>query len=192
MASTCSVAPGVYVPRPQTEELARRAADVLLPAGSAVDLCTGSGAVAAWLRRAHPDTFVIGVDVDPAAVRCAASNGVRALVGDLATPLRASGVVDVTTAVAPYVPTAEHALLPSDVQRHEPVRALDGGDDGLGVVRRVGARRGALLRPGGHLFLELGGDQDVALAPDLARHGFTTSESWDDDDGDLRGVIARR
>ncbi len=106
------VAPGVYVPRAQTEELARRATDVLRPAGTAVDLCTGSGAVAALLQRAHPDAFVIGVDVDPAAVRCAASNGVRAVVGDLATPLHASGVVDVITAVAPYVPTADRALLP--------------------------------------------------------------------------------
>ncbi len=186
------VAPGVYVPRAQTEELARRATDVLRPAGTAVDLCTGNGAVATVLQRAHPGAFVIGVDIDPAAVWCAASNGVRAVVGDLATPLHASGVVDVITAVAPYVPTADRALLPSDVQRHEPVRALDGGDDGLGVVRRVLAHAGRLLRPGGHLLLELGGDQDVALAPDLARHGFTSSESWDDDDGDLRGVVARR
>jgi release factor glutamine methyltransferase len=165
---------------------------VLRTAGTAVDLCTGSGAVAAWLQFGHPDAFVIGVDVDLAAVRCAASNGVRGLVGDLATPLHASGVVDVITAVAPYVPTADRALLPSDVQRHEPVRALDGGDDGLDVVRRVVAHAARLLRPGGHLLLELGGDQDVALAPDLARHGFISSESWDDDDGDVRGVIARR
>ena len=78
------------------------------------------------------------------------------------------------------------------MQRHEPVLALDGGDDGLGVVRRVVVDAARVLRPGGHLLLELGGDQDVALAPDLARHGFTSSESWDDDDGDLRGVITRR
>jgi release factor glutamine methyltransferase len=182
----------VYVPRPQTEELARRAADVLPPAGTAVDLCTGSGAVAASLQRARPGAFVVGVDVDPAAARCASSNGVRAVVSDLAAPLHASGSVDVVTAVAPYVPTMDRALLPSDVQRHEPVHALDGGDDGLDVVRRVVEHAARLLRRGGHLLLELGGQQDVVLAPDLARHGFTASEPWHDDDGDLRGVIARR
>ena len=82
--------------------------------------------------------------------------------GDLAAPLHLVGGVDVVTAVAPYVPTAERRLLPSDVQRHEPVRALDGGDDGLAVVRRVVAHAATLLRVGGHLLLELGGAQDRA------------------------------
>jgi release factor glutamine methyltransferase len=186
------VVPGVYVPRAQTLELARRAA-VLLPArGLAVDLCTGSGALAAWMQRAVPDVLVVGVDVHPDAARCAASNGVRAVVGDLATPLHAPGVVDVVTAVAPYVPTAERRLLPADVQRHEPALALDGGDDGLSVVRRVVEHAAGLLRPGGHLLLELGGTQDVAVAPDLVRAGFDPPAPWHDDDGDLRGLTARR
>jgi release factor glutamine methyltransferase len=184
------VAPGVYVPRHQTEELAQRAAAVLPARGLAVDLCTGSGAVAAWLQRAVPDAFLVGVDVDPGAARCAARNGVRAVVGDLAAPLHLPGGVDVVTAVAPYVPTAERRLLPADVQRHEPVHALDGGDDGLAVVRQVVAHAAMLLRAGGHLLLELGGDQDELLAPDLERHGFATAEPWRDDDGDLRGARA--
>jgi release factor glutamine methyltransferase len=185
------VEPGVYVPRAQTGELARRAAEALPARGVAVDLCTGSGAVAAWMQRARPDALVVGVDVDPAAARCAASNGVRAVVGDLAAPLHAPGAVEVITAIAPYVPTDERPLLPSDVQRYEPVRALDGGHDGLAVVRRVVDHAAALLPPGGHLLLELGGAQDELLAPDLARHAFTW-ESWHDDDGDLRGLVARR
>jgi release factor glutamine methyltransferase len=186
------VDPGVYVPRVQTEELARRAASVLPARGTAVDLCTGSGAVAAWLHDALPDAFVVGVDVDVAAARCAATNGVRVVVGDLASPLRLGGAVDVVTAVAPYVPTGERRLLPSDVQRHEPPRALDGGDDGLAVVRRVVAHAATLLCAGGHLLLELGGEQDVALASDLTGHGFTAMEPWHDDDGDLRGITVRR
>jgi release factor glutamine methyltransferase len=189
---TVHVDPGVYVPRLQTEELARRAASVLPARGTAVDLCTGGGAVAAWMQHAVPTAFVVGVDVDGVAARCAARNGVRALVGDLAAPLHASAEVDVVTAVAPYVPTAERHLLPADVQRHEPVRALDGGDDGLAVVRRVVADAAALLRRGGHLLLELGGEQDVALAPELARQGFASAEPWYDDDGDLRGLRAVR
>ncbi len=189
---TLHVARGVYVPRHQTEVLARRAADVLPARGTAVDLCTGTGAVAAWMQHAVPDARIVGVDVDPVAVRCAARNGIRVVLGDLAAPLRAVGAVDVVTAVAPYAPTAARALLPPDVQRYEPRRALDGGDDGLAVVRPVVAHASALLRSGGHLFLELGGDQDQALAPDLARHGFMSTESWHDDDGDLRGLTARR
>jgi release factor glutamine methyltransferase len=183
---------GVYVPRRQTEELARRAAALLPARGVAVDLCTGSGAVAAWLQRAVQDAFVVGVDVDVIAARCAARNDVRVVVGDLGAPLQQRASVDVVTAVAPYVPTAARRLLPADVQRHEPAHALDGGDDGLAVVRRVVEEAAAVLRAGGHLLLELGGDQDVALAPDLERHGFTGMETWHDDDGDLRGLTARR
>jgi release factor glutamine methyltransferase len=185
------VAPGVYVPRVQTEELARLAAGVLPACGIAVDLCTGSGAIAAWLQRAEPGAFVLGVDVDRTAAQCAARNGVRVVIGDLAASLHLAGAVDVVTAVAPYVPTDERRLLPSDVQRHEPALALDGGDDGLAVVRRVVEHAARLLRTGGHLLLELGGDQGAVLAPYLARHGFLAPEPWHDDEGDLRGVVAR-
>jgi release factor glutamine methyltransferase len=185
-------APGVYVPRPQSEELARRAAAVLPSRGVVIDLCTGNGAVAAVLGRAAPDALVVGVEIDPRAAACAARNGVWVVVGDLAAPLHLAGAVDVVTAVAPYVPTGARHLLPADVQRHEPVGALDGGADGLAVVRRVVAQAGALLRPAGHLLLELGGAQDAVLAPDLARHGFTNVGAWHDDDGDLRGLVARR
>jgi release factor glutamine methyltransferase len=185
------IAPGVYVPRPQTEELARRAAAVLPTRGMAVDLCTGSGAVAAWMQRARPDACVVGVECDPVAARCAAANGVRVVVGDLGAAVHAPGRVDVVAAVAPYVPTGERRVLPVDVQRHEPVHALDGGDDGLAVVRGVVAAAASLLREGGHLLLELGGAQDVDLAPDLTEHGFDQAVAWHDDDGDLRGVHAR-
>jgi release factor glutamine methyltransferase len=187
---TLSIAPGVYVPRRQTEELARRAAAVLPARGLALDLCTGSGAVAAWMARHVPDALVVGVDVDPAAVACAQRNGVVALVGDLASALHAPGAVDVVTAVAPYVPTADRRFLPADVQRHEPALALDGGDDGLSVVRRVVEQAVRLLRVGGRLLLELGGAQAELLAPDLDRHGFAAVDTWNDDDGDLRGLVA--
>ncbi|MCU1487765.1 MAG: methyltransferase [Actinomycetia bacterium] len=178
------VRPGVYVPRVQTEELAVRAAAALPPGGRAVDLCTGAGAVAAHLRAEVPTAVVLGVDVDPAAAACARSNGVPAVVADLDAPLR--GTFDVVTAVAPYVPTPALALLPADVQRHEPRLALDGGDDGLDLVRRVVDAAVRLLRPGGALLLELGGEQDRQL--DLS--AFRSVEPWWDEDGDLRGVAA--
>lgn len=185
------VAPGVYVPRPQTEELARRAAARLPGRGLAADLCTGSGAVAAHLRWAVPGAGVVGVDRDPVAVACARANQVPAAVGDLDGPLR-PGAWDVVTAVAPYVPTAALAYLPADVVRYEPASALDGGPDGLDVVRRVLAAAARLLRPGGWLLVELGGDQDVVLAPDLAAAGYGAVEVWADLDGDRRGLAARR
>ncbi|MCU1463842.1 MAG: methyltransferase [Acidimicrobiales bacterium] len=188
---TLHVAPGVYVPRAQTEALARRAASLLPPHGRAVDLCTGAGAVAAHLMTEVPTARVIGIDIDRRAASCASRNGVATAVGDLAEPLRLDAVCDVVTAVAPYVPTGELRLLPADVQRHEPRVAHDGGADGLDLVRRVVAAARRLLRPGGWLLIEVGGDQDEALAPTLATTGFDRVTPWWDEDGDLRGIAAR-
>jgi release factor glutamine methyltransferase len=185
---TVAVAPGVYVPRPQTAELARRAAAVLPPGGRLVDLCCGSGAVAVAVRSLVPSARVVGIDLSAVAVRCATTNGVPAVRADVgAVPLRPASV-DVVVAVAPYVPTEALALLPSDVQRHEPRVALDGGTDGLALVRAVVSAAAGLVRPGGALLLELGGDQADALALD----GFTATETWYDEEGDLRGLITRR
>ena len=179
---------GVYVPRLQTEELVRRAAAVL-GSGRAADLCTGSGAVPASLAALCPGSSVLGVDVDEAALACARRNGVPVILGDLTEPL-ATGSVDVVTAVAPYVPTGELRLLPPDVLRYEPPPALDGGPDGLDVVRRIVVGVPRVLRPGGWLLLEIGGDQDRAVAGLLAGAGFRTSDAWRDEDGDLRGIVA--
>jgi release factor glutamine methyltransferase len=184
------VEPGVYEPRSQTEDLARRAAAVLPACGRAADLCTGSGVVAAHMRAEVPGATVVGVDADTRAVACALANGVPALVGDLDAPLR-TGAFDVVTAVAPYVPTADLRFLPADVQRYEPRLALDGGTDGLDLVRRVVAAAARLLRPGGWLLVEVGGEQDEALAPPLAAHGLGEVTTWQDEDGDLRGLSAR-
>ncbi len=186
------VDPDVYVPRAQSEDLARRASDLLAGSGRdrAADLCTGAGAIAAHLIAEVPAATVIGVDIDAAAVACARRNGVPTVRGDLDRPLR-SAAFDVVTAVAPYVPTRDIRTLPADVQRYEPRLALDGGDEGLDVVRRIvwGAVR--LLRPGGWLLTEVGGRQDEVLEPDLSAAGFTSVEVWADDDGELRGLAAR-
>jgi release factor glutamine methyltransferase len=185
------VEPGVYVPRVQSEELARRAGRLLTANGGwAADLCTGAGAIAVHLMSAAPTATVIGVDIDIRAVACARRNGVQALVGDLDQPFR-SGAFEIVTAVAPYVPTGDIRLLPADVQRYEPRLALDGGNDGLDLVRRIVGAAARLLRPGGWLLVELGGDQDRALSPTLATHGFDFAEAWFDEDGDLRGLAAQ-
>ncbi|MGH8994958.1 MAG: putative protein N(5)-glutamine methyltransferase, partial [Acidimicrobiales bacterium] len=188
---TIRVHPGVYVPRWQTEPLARRAAALLPEDGIAVDLCTGSGAVAAVLRWARPAARILATDSDPAACRCARENGVlEVFEGNLADPLPdvLSGSVDVVTAVAPYVPTASLQYLPRDTLAYEPLAALDGGPDGTDVV--VGAVRAAaaLLRAGGHLLLELGGAEDRAIATALEAAGFGAATAHLDEEGDLRWV----
>ena len=120
------VDPGVFVPRPHTQAMAQRAVSLLPADGIAVDLCTGSGAVAAVLGSVHPKATVVATDIDPVAVACARRNGVHALVGDLDDPLPPSlrGLVDVMTAVVPYVPTDELPFLPRDVLANEPRGAL--------------------------------------------------------------------
>ena len=185
------VDPGVYVPRRQSEELARRAAELLATdGGSAADFCTGSGPIAAYLLAAVPAAHVVGVEIDRSAAVCARRNGVPVVVGDLADPL-ASSAFGVVTAVAPYVPADDFRTLPRDVQRYEPRRSLDGGRDGLHVVRRVVTGSARVLRPGGWLLVELGGEQDELLAPTLAGAGFEAVRTWRDEDGDLRGLVAR-
>lgn len=181
----------VYVPRAQTEELARRAVIRLPDRGRALDLCTGAGPVAAHLQAEVETAWVVGVELERNAARCAARNGVRVVVGDLDGPIGASRTFDVVTAVPPYVPSGELRFLPADVQRYEPRAALDGGPDGLEMARRIVVAAGRLLRPGGWLLVELGGEQDVALAAPLAAWAFGEVEPWYDEDGELRGLAAR-
>jgi release factor glutamine methyltransferase len=188
------VDPGVFVPRPHTQALARRAVKLLPPVGIAVDLCTGSGAVAAVLGSAHPRAAVVATDVDPAAVACARRNGVHALVGDLDEPLSPSlrERVDVLTAVAPYVPTEELHLLPRDVLASEPRRALDGGLRGTTVLVRAAEAAARWLRPGGRVLLELGGDQAAEVTTTLAGVGLSEIRVHRDGDGHDRAIEARR
>ena len=189
-----AVAPGVYVPRLQSVPLAQRAAHLLPVGGTAVDLCTGCGAIAAYLTAHHSDARVVATDTDTGAVACARDNGVDALIGDLFAPLPAElrGAVDVVTAVAPYVPRPELTFLPRDVQAYEPVAALDGGPDGLDVVRRIVAQAPGWLAPGGAILVEIGGEQDGVLQPVLAAAGYVDVETLVDEEGDVRGISARR
>jgi release factor glutamine methyltransferase len=187
------IVPGVYVPRPQTEILLAAAVATLPAGGSAVDLCTGCGAVAAALAAARPSARIVATESDPLAWRCATANGVDTRLGDLHLPLPAGWhrATDVVTAVAPYVPTGELPFLPRDSRDHEPLGALDGGGDGLLVLRRVVRSASLLLRPGGHLVVEVGGDQNRLLEPLLAAAGFGPAERFTDEDGDLRALRAR-
>lgn len=187
------VDPGVYVPRWQTEPLARRAASLLPPTGVGVDLCTGAGAIAAVMAAARPEARVLATDVDAVAVACARRNGLEVLEGSLDDPLPPAfeGRVDVLTAVVPYVPADAIRLLPRDVQASEPRRALDGGPDGTDLLVEVGRRSPRWLRSGGRLLLELGGEQAEAIGGLLHGLGFGDVEVMADEDGDPRAIVGR-
>jgi len=188
------VDPGVFVPRPHTQALARRAVSLLPEDGMAVDLCTGSGAVAAVLGSIRPRAAVVATEIDPAAVACARRNGVRVFVGNLDEPLPPSlrGHIDVMTAVVPYVPTEELHFLPRDVVANEPRRALDGGRGGTTLLVRAAEAAGRWLRSGGSVLLELGGDQAGEVAAILADVGFSEIRVHRDGDGQDRAIEARR
>jgi release factor glutamine methyltransferase len=188
------VDPGVYVPRPHTELLARRALARCPPEGVAVDLCTGCGAIAATLAGERPRARVLATDLDERAVACARANGVDARLGDLFEPLPAGldGAVDVLVAVVPYVPTDDLRVLQRDTFAFETATAYDGGPDGARLLRRVVAGAPRLLRPGGALLLELGGGQAGIVAPDMALAGLAGISEIMDEDGDVRGVEATR
>ena len=163
-----SVDPGVFVPRRRTEFLAGQAIALARPGAVVVDLCCGSGALGAALAGAVAGAQVHAADIDPAAVRCARRNlaaAGRVYQGDLYGPLPAAlrGRVDILLANVPYVPAGEVALLPPEARDYEARAALDGGPDGLGVLRRVTAGAPAWLAPGGHLLSEIS-ERQVAAA----------------------------
>jgi len=180
--------PGVFVPRRRSEFLVAEAAALgrggRESEGSrrvrgpvvVVDLCCGSGAVGAALAAALDRVELYAVDVDPAAVSCARRNlpDGRVFEGDLYEPLPDSlrGRVDVLVANAPYVPTEAVGLLPPEARTYEPRVALDGGADGLEVVRRVAAGAAGWLTPGGHLLVETSADQAPATAEVFAVGGL--------------------
>jgi release factor glutamine methyltransferase len=196
MVSFCGVDirvdPDVYVPRWLSEPLARRAVERLPENGTAIDLCTGSGAIAKVLRAHRPHARVVACDVDPRAVACAAANDVEVYRGDLFDPLPRDleGHVDVVVAVVPYVPTPELPLLQRDTFTFETTLSYDGGAEGTDFLRRVVCDSPRFLRPGGALLLELGGDQAGLLADDLTRLGYADPSILTDEDGDVRGIEA--
>ncbi len=207
-----AVEPGVFIPRRRTEFLLRQAATVLRSAIDAtgrdgprpvvVDVCCGSGAVAAALLAgmiaAPPGPEVYAVDIDPVAVRCARRNlasGGQVYQGDLydALPLSMRGRVDVLVANAPYVPTTALELMPAEARVHEPRLALDGGPDGLDVLRRVVAGAPAWLCAGGALVVETSERQAGPAAQAFTRRGFTAEVAREEasDATVVVGTIAR-
>jgi release factor glutamine methyltransferase len=173
-----AVDPGVFVPRRRTEFLAGQAVALAPPGAVVVDLCCGSGALGAAVLAAVERGELYAADIDPAAVRCARGNvlaaGGRVYEGDLYEPLPTTlrGRIDVLLANVPYVPTEEIELLPAEARIHEARVALDGGADGLDVLRRVTAEASLWLAPGGHLLFETSDDQAPRAVETVARNGL--------------------
>ena len=169
--------PGVFVPRRRTEFLAQQAIARAQQGAVVVELCCGSGAVSAALLSGSPGLEVHAADIDPVAVACARRNlpaGALVYQGDLYRPLPDGlrGRVDLVVANAPYVPTAELGLLPREARQYEPRAALEGGGDGLEILRRVASEAPQWLSPGGHVLVETSERQARSLAESMTSYGL--------------------
>ena len=173
-----TVAPGVFVPRRRSRLLVDLAAEraAALEHAVVVDLCCGTGALAAATLARVPSADVYAADLDPAAVACARRNlpPHRVFEGDLfaALPHDLRGRVDVLLVNAPYVPTEAIATMPPEARDHEHRTALDGGPDGLDVQRRVIEHAASWLAPGGDLLIETGRHQVPATSAAMTRAGL--------------------
>jgi release factor glutamine methyltransferase len=197
------VGPGVFVPRRRSEFLVSQALAAVTGAarngaaptacaktGTApvvLDMCCGSGAVGLAVAMALPGAELHAADIDPGATGYARRNlaaiGGHVHEGDLydALPAGLRGRIDVIVVNAPYVPTAEIGLMPAEARLHEPLVALDGGADGVGIHRRVAAEAPQWLAPGASLLIETSERQAALTAAAMAAAGLTTTTASDDD-----------
>jgi release factor glutamine methyltransferase len=198
-----SVTPAVLIPRPDTEILVERALyllGVLSPPLRVLDLCTGSGAVGIALKRERPDLEVWASDISPAALEIAERNaakllpggrgGIRFLPGDLFSALdtpEGSGFFSLILGNPPYIPSGLIDTLPPEVRR-EPRISLDGGEDGLALIRRIARGAPGRLREGGVLLLEGDPGQMPAMGGILTGEGFSRITFHRDLSGDERVI----
>ena len=191
------------IPRPDTETLvevaAARTAD-RAQYGRALDLCTGSGCVAIAFAKLRPTWKVTGTDRSAEAIDLARENGLRLgaiwglrwLVGDGYAAIDATEVFDLITANPPYIPTAEYVVLPDGIRGFEPREALDGGEDGLDLARRIIDDAPARLVAGGTLALEVMAGQAPAVIDRFTTAGFADVRVEKDYGGIERVVSGRK
>jgi release factor glutamine methyltransferase len=197
------VGPGVFVPRPETEGVAQLAIDALRAAPGehpvAVDLGTGSGAIALAMATEVPSASVVAVELSPEAavwtrrnVAAVGAENVRLVEGDLADALPdLDGTVSVVASNPPYIPVG---MVPRDpeVRLHDPALALYGGADGLDVVRDLSATAHRLLRTDGVLVIEHGEEQGGAIRDLLDADGWRSPATHPDLTGRDRATTAVR
>ncbi|WSJ13241.1 putative protein N(5)-glutamine methyltransferase [Nocardia sp. NBC_01327] len=195
-----AVTPEVFVPRQRTGFLVEQAVSLAREVSTAsessiiaIDMCCGSGALgmafATELAAEGIRVELTASDIEPAAVACARRNlaalGARVLEGDLFDPVPAelAGRVRILLANTPYVPSAEIANMPPEARDHEPRVTLDGGADGLDVLRRIAAVAAHWLAPGGHLLVEESELQAPHAAAVMHEHGLIARIAEDEDIG---------
>lgn len=197
--------PDVLIPRPETEHSVE--AGLSLTTGTAgatvVDIGTGSGAIGVTLSlELSKDTRVrvLCTDISEAAMRVARDNARRLgspaefAVCDLGSAL-ASNVFDLVVSNPPYIPENDSASIQREVREHEPHVALFGGSDGLAIYRRLIPEAARLLKPGGHLVMEIGWLAAEAVGAILGERGsgeWTNTETKPDLAGIPRVIVARR
>lgn len=194
-----AVGPGVFVPRPETELLAGWAIEVAraIERPVVVDLCTGSGAIAASIADEVPDAEVHAVELDEGALRWAERNlagtGVHLWAGDLADALPdLDGRVDVVVCNPPYIPLGAWESVAPEARDHDPHLALFSGDDGLVAMRALEATARRLLRPGGWVGAEHADSQgEVAPAVFAMAGGWSEVRDHEDLAGRDRFLTAR-
>lgn len=193
------VTPAVLIPRPETELLVERALGHLPAdrAQRAVDLGTGSGAIAIAIASERPLCEVIAIDRSAAALEVAVRNAARLNVpnvkfshGDWFAPLQGERV-DLIVSNPPYI-AANDPDLDAQVLRHEPYAALIAGRTGLEAIEHIAAGAPRHLAPGGWLLIEHGWKQAHAVCDLLVRHGFTHVRSHRDLAGHERVTEGRR
>jgi len=196
------VGKGVLIPRPETEMLLEEAIKTVKRKAlrvksseknhspftihyshSFLDLCTGSGCIALALAREFPDAKVYASDVSAKAIKYAGDNaernGIRNvtfLKGSLFTPVEGHMSFDLITANPPYIMTSDIEGLQREVREWEPLRALDGGEDGLDFYRKILSKAAGYLKEEGWIFFELGFGQSEAVAEIAAHAGFKNIE----------------
>ena len=179
---------GVFIPRPETERLVEEAVALVAPADRrllaplAVEIGCGTGIIGISLALEVPRLTVYATDVNPAAVKLAEHNAhtlgadprIHLFQGNRFDPLpdHLKGTVDLVVSNPPYVRAADIPGLAVEVAQHDPVEALDGGDDGLVFYRALAAQVGAWLRPGGHVAVEIGDDQGQEVEDIFAASGL--------------------
>jgi release factor glutamine methyltransferase len=189
------------VPRPETETVVEAALASIDSGGPRTrplriaDLGTGSGALLVALLNELPHAVGIGTDISREAVAAARDNAghlgfsSRAMFAVCNFGAALAGHFDLVVSNPPYIPSADIALLPPEV-RHDPRRALDGGADGLGCYRAIAGQAAKLLKPEGHLVVELGIGQESAVAALFHSAGLVSSPAHPDLSGISRALLA--
>ncbi|MDX2226232.1 MAG: peptide chain release factor N(5)-glutamine methyltransferase [Verrucomicrobiae bacterium] len=193
------VSPAVLIPRPETESLVEAALkqNEITPFRRVVDVGTGSGIIALTLARHWPEAEILAVDISPSALAVAGQNAerlglagrVRFVEGHLLSP--AQGPFDLVISNPPYIASEVIPGLSREV-RHDPLLALDGGPDGLDLIRELVSGACEKLGPGGWLMFEMGSDQGARVGKILETAGFSEIRIQPDLAGLDRVAIGRR